>query len=62
MEHGAFEVGDVVRLASGGPPMTVEKVFDSGDLLCSWFDGGKRERSRFLAATLRKNAGALPMA
>lgn len=35
-----FEVGDVVRLRSGGPSMTVVEVGVKGDLddvYCSWF-------------------------
>lgn len=32
----ALEVGNVVRLNSGGPPMTVEKV-DGPLITCLWF-------------------------
>lgn len=32
----ALKVGDVVRLASGGPEMTVIKA-DSGEASCAWF-------------------------
>jgi uncharacterized protein YodC (DUF2158 family) len=36
-----FKVGDVVRLKSGGPEMTVESIeslsFMGGDYNCQWF-------------------------
>lgn len=41
-----FNIGDVVRLKSGGPAMTVEAVAPSGGgLVCVWFnkDGMKFE-------------------
>lgn len=39
MESG-FEIGDVVRLKSGGPLMTVSEVFP-GYVTCVWFLEGK---------------------
>ena len=33
-----FKPGDVVRLKSGGPLMTVEKRVPTG-IQCTWFDG-----------------------
>lgn len=41
-----FQFGNVVRLKSGGPTMTV-KGETSGALACTWFnkDGGKHETS-----------------
>lgn len=44
--------GDVVRLKSGGPPMTISKTIDgySGPkaevLVCLWFVDGKLEEAR----------------
>lgn len=37
-----LEVGDLVRLKSGGPRMVVSKVFDNlaNTARCQWFDGG----------------------
>ena len=51
-----FEKGNVVRLKSGGPSMTVENVvkegsplagISAGDIVCIWFDNGKLERKAF---------------
>lgn len=33
-----FKVGDVVRLKSGGPKMTVSHIKD-GNVWCTWFVG-----------------------
>lgn len=37
-----FKIGDVVRLNSGGPAMTVASILDNGDTVATiWFDGGE---------------------
>jgi uncharacterized protein YodC (DUF2158 family) len=36
-----FQVGDVVRLKSGGPDMTVKRLMGVG-ADCVWFQGGNR--------------------
>ncbi|QDQ84041.1 YodC family protein [Paraburkholderia megapolitana] len=57
-----FSKGDVVQVKSGGPAMTVS---DTGDysvtgmgpkdgVQCIWFDGPKKVRDVFDAATLEK--------
>jgi uncharacterized protein YodC (DUF2158 family) len=56
------EIGDVVRLKSGGPAMTVEVVTKAteGHLVrCVWFDDGEAKRGTFPAAALdeAENAG-----
>lgn len=34
-----FGLGDVVRLKSGGPAMTVNEKAQAGGLVCVWFAG-----------------------
>ncbi len=47
------EIGDVVILKSGGPPMTVHNVDDyspvgpNPGVLCIWFVGGDRKEEVF---------------
>ncbi|MFV3335006.1 YodC family protein [Pseudomonas sp. NY15437] len=50
----AFNVGDIVRLKSGGPNMTVQTLPDAGGRLftCQWFAGKKLENGRFPAESL----------
>lgn len=51
----SFRVGDVVRLKSGGPEMTVQEVDQVHDMVdCRWFDGTKSLRDEFPSATLEK--------
>jgi uncharacterized protein YodC (DUF2158 family) len=45
--------GDVVRLKSGGPRMTIRDAADSGLWLCDWFEGGKHEQDVFTEAQLK---------
>lgn len=43
-----FEVGDVVRLNSGGPKMTIENIGYGGrQAFCSWFAGADRRTGSF---------------
>ena len=44
-----FAVGDIVKLKSGGPEMTVQSLASSGDdcYYCQWFAGKKLEQGRF---------------
>ena len=56
-----FQKGDVVRLKSGGPRMTVLELGDfsprgpSEGVKCVWFDRKRREEDVFDAAVLEKD-------
>ena len=50
-----FKIGDIVRLKSGGPPMTVDEVDKraaSQIIACLWFDGAQLEDGEFSPASL----------
>ncbi|ASN17759.1 DUF2158 domain-containing protein [Pantoea sp. SGAir0180] len=51
-----FDVGDQVKLKSGGPDMTVQSVHDTNQntytYWCQWFAGRKLERGHFSEASL----------
>lgn len=50
-----YKVGDVVKLASDGPAMTVESFQDNGDLFCIWFDNNNtRQGDSFPPASVVK--------
>ena len=54
-----FKVGDVVRLKSGSPLMTIQEIgkynySDEDSAKCSWFDGKKRYSDIFELETLNK--------
>ena len=53
-----YKSGDLVRLKSGGPTMTVETVTPAG-LLVSWFDGNTLNRDK-LFFTLVEPSGKPP--
>ncbi|NRA53025.1 MAG: DUF2158 domain-containing protein [Gammaproteobacteria bacterium] len=36
-----FKIGDVVRLKSGGPLMTVQSIWEDGQYQCAWFVDSK---------------------
>ena len=50
MPKASYKIGDVVRLKSGGPPMTVTSI-ESGDndvgyvVFCIWFNAKGNEKS-----------------
>ena len=53
-----FNIGDVVTLKSGGPPMTIE--VDKGDnYVCVWFEGSEVKRGAFPSVTLMKDDEAV---
>lgn len=47
----SFKTGDIVKLKSGGPEMTVTEV-DPPNIYCSWFAGKKLEDGRFPRGSL----------
>lgn len=56
----AFNVGDIVSLKSGGPPMTVEKIIANAikqivQYRCQWFAGKKLEFGLFAPESLKKD-------
>jgi uncharacterized protein YodC (DUF2158 family) len=61
VENSNFKVGDTVRLNSGGPLMTVEKIIKmtSGkdEVDATWFDGKKKLNDRFKSETLTHDSG-----
>lgn len=50
----AFNTGDIVKLKSGGPDMTVqgEVIGHRGTFNCQWFAGKKLERGNFNSDSL----------
>jgi len=49
-----FETGDIVRLKSGGPKMTVADIHISGSVHCQWFAGSKSSDGYFPPESLIK--------
>ena len=47
-----FSAGDVVRLKSGGPDMTVVYTDPDGDIDCAWFVGEERKSGTFPPAAV----------
>ncbi len=56
---GNLQPGDVVRVKSGGPKMTIDKIGQFGmgskeEARCVWFDGNKRVTDLFQLEILEK--------
>lgn len=48
-----YDQGDLVRLKSGGPKMTVRDSLKDGKILCAWFDrNGKLHSEPFAPALI----------
>ena len=60
MAKQEFQIGDIVKLKSGGPDMTVQEYEGAYErYTCQWFAGKKLERGFFKEASLeRKVDGA----
>ena len=54
MTTAKFQVGDVVRLKSGGPLMTVQQATYADNIMCTWFgENNKRMTEGFHPRTLQ---------
>jgi uncharacterized protein YodC (DUF2158 family) len=51
MSVKTFKIGDVVRLQSGGPDMSVKQI-NASLVTCQWFAGKKLEQGVFNIQTL----------
>lgn len=49
-----LQIGDVVKLNSGGPSMTVQSVDNEAIIGCYWDRDGKTEHYEFPSACLTK--------
>lgn len=52
-----FQKGDIVKLKSGGPEMTIENIgtYNSVEKAnCAWFDGKTKESSLFALEAIEK--------
>lgn len=49
-----IQVGDVVKLNSGGPNMTIESIDKDDNMSCTWFEGSQRLSSVFHKDLLKK--------
>ncbi|EOW9291631.1 DUF2158 domain-containing protein [Vibrio cholerae] len=52
----SYKVGDIVKLKSGGPDMTVQSKSPIG-FWCQWFAGKKLERGQFPVDSLQLAQG-----
>lgn len=55
-EEATVKAGDMVRLKSGGPPMTVNRIgnkINNRIVCCIWFDGATRHEAEFEPETLK---------
>ncbi len=52
-----LKIGDVVKLKSGGPSMTVENPNWTGKVRCQWFQDGKLQIGVFPKEALEKDSG-----
>ena len=58
MAEKEFTAGDLVKLKSGSPEMTVSSVgndqFDTLKVYCEWFEGHTRHHGSFEPAVLKR--------
>lgn len=48
-----MKIGDVVRLKSGGPKLTVQSDVEVGTVACAWFDNGDIKTTRLKVDSLK---------
>ncbi len=46
-KESKYKIGDIVRLKSGGPSMTVNSILGDGHIYCHWFAGDKLNSGSF---------------
>jgi uncharacterized protein YodC (DUF2158 family) len=54
-DENPWKPGDVVRVKSGGPPMTVAGEDTIGRVICEWFVGSNQKSGVFNASVLEKH-------
>ena len=47
-----YDEGDVVRLKSGGPKMTVNGYMEFGEVHCQWFEDAEMKKGFFAEGSL----------
>lgn len=57
MSENNYDTGDLVRLKSGGPTMTVAQQSDVSGVKCQWFAGKKMESGWFPPESLVTDTG-----
>lgn len=56
-KYEMFQIGDVVRLNSGGPTMTVTQIgLTHGRVECAWFDGDANFKTAFIHSKALQSA------
>lgn len=55
----SFKPGDIVRVKSGGPEMTVKSVTGK-DISCTWFNNGTLKRALFVVEELKPVKKVVP--
>jgi uncharacterized protein YodC (DUF2158 family) len=49
-----FKVGEIVKLKSGGPKITISEVIDDDEAICLWFVNDERRVETFEVCALDK--------
>jgi uncharacterized protein YodC (DUF2158 family) len=49
-----FKSGDLAKLKSGGPLMTISEIIDDEEAICIWFIQDERKEATFEICTLTK--------